>query len=792
MKKILLLIYFLNIVLFSFSQTAKVQGKIQDKTTNAPVEYSTVSVFSLPDSTFITGVITNSKGHFEIDKLKFGKYYLSASFLGYKDAFSQSFILSKQTPMHTISVLKIEPDNIIIDNVEVIGKQHQVDYKLDKKVISVNQSVVSASMTATEVLESLPSISVDVDGEVSLRGSTGFTVLVDGKPSVLDASDVLQQIPASQIKNIEIITNPSAKYNPDGTAGIINIITTNHKLEGWQGVVNLKGGSFGMYGGDFLLSYKHKKINTFIGADYADFSYPRSSYSERISTFDNVTSKLISKGDDDMNRVKRSARAGFEWDITEKSALSFDAKFGKFNFEHSSEDKFIRILDITKTDTTFESSTSNSGRGGYYFSASSNFSHTFNNEPKHQLTAEAFYNSRSWQEFSETRLLNETNQSPSGLYSTEDGPKQRFQVKTDYTRPWKFGFIETGLQVRGEVSKDETSLQILDSATNDFIVLDSTLNTFNYNRNIYSAYGILNGHWSKFDYKVGLRLENTHRTIESEKASETYKINVWNLFPTLHFSYGLSEEHQFMASYSRRIDRPRPHYLEPTVKWMDMMHARQGNPDLQPEYINAMEIGYIFKHKKTNLSVDAYYHIRNNKIERIEEVFTDKTSLYTFQNVGKDYSLGIDAMYSVDAFPFWEISLMGNAYHYKIVSTKETSSLNWSAGMHNTFRVGKFVKLQLNGMYRSASVTSQGSRDGYYSVNAAVRTDFFKRSLSVSVQARDILTTGTYVYTVEAENLYSYNEMSRKTPYLSVALSYRINNYKAKRGEKDDIDDEEF
>jgi len=768
--------------------TGTITGNIYDKSTKAPIEYSSVALFSLPDSSLITGLITNTKGEYKLTDIQTGTYYISVSFLGYKDKNSKPFTISESNKNISIEPLYISPDSHMLGEVQVTAQQHQVDYKIDKKVITVNESLTSASMSAIEVIESVPSIKVDVDGNVSMRGKSGFTVLIDGKPSVLDPSDVLRQIPATSIKSIEIITNPSAKYNPEGTGGIINIITKNNKTLGWQGLVNVKAGSFNMYGGDILLSYRQKKVNTFFGADLSNSNRPRNEYIERRTTENNITSTLITNGNDDGTRLGKSARAGFEWDIDTVNRFSLEGKIGEYKMNNSS-DKLFTSYSSSVLDTVYETSSNTSGRGGNYIKLTSNYSHDFKT-PKHKIVAEAYYNYRQWKEFSETRLTNTETSTSTGLYSTEDGPSSKFELKADYTKPWKFGMIEAGIQLRNGTSQDDITLKVLDSATNSFLLIDSMTNTLIYKRNIYAGYGILSGNWKRLEYKLGLRIENTQRHVDSYSTVDANEINVWDFFPSVYASYKKTSKNQFMINFSRRIDRPRSYYLEPFITWTDMLHARKGNSQIKPEYINVMEAGYIRKNKKTSISLETYYHIRHNKIERIEQLYLGGTSLTTFENVGTDYSFGVEGMYNTPILPFWELSCSGNIYNYKIVDENESSSINWGSSLHNTFKLKKNIKIQIDGMYNSASVTSQGSKDGYYSVNGAIRTDFFKNTLSASLQVRDIFSQGEHVSIVETENLYSYKRVETLSPNISLTLSYKINNYKAKRkGEGIESDD---
>ena len=258
----------------------------------------------------------------------------------------------------------------------------------------------------------------------------------------------------------------------------------------------------------------------------------------------------------------------------------------------------------------------------------------------------------------------------------------------------------------------------------------------------------------------------------------------YDFFPTLHLSYKLPGENQLMASYSRRIDRPRGYSLEPFLTWMDMYNVRRGNPDLQPEYIDAMELGFIHSREKSQLSLEAYYRIKHNKVERTREVYEEGILLQTFTNVGTDYSLGMEALYNISLFPWWELNLMGDLYDYRIDSEQNGSSytyrsFNWGTRVNNTFNIAKRIRLQFDGNYNSATVTTQGEDKGYYSFNAAVRSDFLDKTLSLVLQVRDVFSTVDRVSVTQDADFYNYYSRSNRAPIISLTASYRLNNFKA-------------
>ncbi len=777
-----------------------VKGKVSDKKTKKPVEYATVAVYKKEDNSVVTGTISDENGEFKIKGLDPGEFYIVISFLGYDDKKYDNVIIDKTRTTLDLGEIIMGSSSQNLDEVEVVAERQSVEYKIDKKVVSVGKQMTSASLSAVEVLENVPSIRVDIEGNVSLRGSTGFTVLIDGKPTVLDPSDALRQIPASTIENIEIITNPSAKYQPDGTGGIINIISKKNRLQGVQGLINLKAGTFSQYGGDFLLNWRKKSVNFYVGGDYNNRPFPGESYGERQTTSNGVTSIKKSWGESDREFNGGSLRTGLDWDITDNDFFSIGFRTGMFDMNNESNQKYITTTDPASTEIE-EINKSESGRGGGYYSITGNYQKKFA-QKGHELSAQLNYRYRDSEEDSKTWLYesNSTNVT-SGTSTTEDGPSKRWELRIDYTKPiGENNRFEAGFQGRNNNSDDITTLSYWNTDITGFELQPDYNNSTNYDRNIYALYTTYNGEYGKLGYQIGLRGEYTDRVI-TNKSGEEYTIDRFDYFPTLHLSYQMPNENQLMGSYSRRIDRPRGFFLEPFLTWEDMYNVRKGDPNIEPEYIDALEFGYLKKWNKSQLSLEAYYRSTHNKVERIKSVYDEDVLLTSFANVGTDYSIGIDANYNVPLFKWWEMNLMGNLYNYRVEGSYndesfDNHSFNWSSRVNNTFKVIKKIQLQFNGDYNSPTVTSQGETEGYYTFNGAVRMDFLDRKMSATMQVRDIFGTAERVSITQDDDFYNYSKWKTKAPFVSFTLSYRLNNFVQKRkgsnGEGGGMDEESF
>ena len=772
----------LNIKADGLPDGGQVRGMVIDQDSKQPIEFATIALFDAVDSTLVTGTITDTEGNFHATKIAEGSYYIKVNFLGYEEMHYSELVIDNKNQRLDIGQIFLETSSQFIEEVVITNDRNPVEFHIDKKVISVGDQMTASSLSAVEVLENVPSIRVDIEGNVSLRGSTGFTVLIDGKPTVLDPSDVLRQTPASTIENIEIITNPSSRYQPDGTGGIINIITKKNRVMGLQGLFNLKTSSFGEYGGDFLLNYRKGTANFYVGGDYRNSPYPGETSSERRTTLGDTTTIIQAAGDTESLRSGGGLRMGLDWDITPRNNFSIGVRAGEYNGLRNSHLDYLTYRDPYDFETR-ELSLNESGRGARYYNLTGSFLHKFE-QKDHEFMLQFNQSMRKGDEFSDNMLMDENGTVNQGTRTTEKGPSRRLELKLDYTKPIgeKHG-LEAGFQLRSSNSDDATELYLFEVDEQDFILQPEKSNNTIYLRNIYALYGIFKGESGNLGYQAGLRGEYTYRTITAEESVEDYTLERYDFFPTLHLSYQLPGENQLMTSYSRRIDRPRGYYLEPFITWTDMYNVRQGNPALEPEYIDAMELGFIHSREKSQLSLEAYYRIKHNKVERTREVYEEGILLQTFTNVGTDYSLGLEALYNITLFPWWELNLMSDLYNYRIDSELNGSSssyqsFNWGTRVNNTFSIAKRIRIQLDGNYNSATVTTQGEDKGYYSFNAAVRSDFLDKSLSLVLQVRDVFGTMERVSITQDADFYNYYSRSNRAPIISLTASYRLNNFK--------------
>lgn len=785
--KVLILIAGLSLISFSQQRQGNfpggtISGKVLDSSTKHTIEYANIVVFSSRDSSMVTGSVTNSEGLFTLSIDRPGTFKIEVRFIGYDTEVIDTSIRPDNLKVD-LGEIQIHPTAILLENIVVEGERSPITYQIDKKVINPDQMQTVISGNAADVLVNVPSVQVDIEGNVSLRGSQNFTVLIDGRPSLLDPQDALQQISATSIDKIEIITNPTAKYDAQGTAGIINIILKKNASQGLNGIVNANAGMYDSYGGNFLINYQDGfKIN--FGLDYNERNFPGDQTQNNIYFLQTDTSIINSVGEVNRGRTAFEGRAGIEFSLSENDLLNFGFRGGKRDGGMTSNQNYIQTSTLVPEVVEYIGKTQRS-RNGTYYSINTNYSRTFNSSG-HQLLAEFVFNQQNSDESTTTSEFDGSGQF-GGKKTKEFGPESDFRWKIDYTLPIsEESKFEAGYQGEIEQSDENNELYEFNPASNEYEIQPDYTSLTKYFDDQQSLYAMYSDVFWQTNFQLGLRGEYTYRNIEVPWINQTFNIDLIDYFPSLHASYKFSPLSTVMASYSRRINRPGGWALEPFPTWMDANNVRIGNPDLLPEFIDSYEAGVQTVLGNISVSTEAYFRMTTYKIEAVRTALENDVTLTTFANVGEDYSLGIELMVILDPLSFWNINFMGNAYNYRIEGSIldepfSNESFNWQTRMNNSFKLWSSTQIQFNSNYTSPTVTSQGEWAGYFSADLSIRQELISNVLAVTLQVRDLFGTAKKEFTSEGTNLYNYNYFDMHTPALMFNLRYTFNNYKPKR-----------
>jgi len=759
------------------------------------MEYANVVLFSMRDSSIVAGTVTASDGTFTVEKVPFGRFYLVANFIGYNKLTINDVKITPKQKMVDVGQIKLELSAANLEGVEISAEKQHIEYKIDKKVVNVSQDVMAQGGTAVTALENTPSVQVDIEGNVSLRGSSSFTVLIDGRPSVLTGSDALQQIPASTIDKIEIITNPSAKYDPDGVAGIINVIMKEQKQRGFNGVANASVGTKDKYSTDFLLNYRMSKFNFFGGLDYRNYNFGGSRESRQETYLNDTTNFRYSTGSRTHNRGGYGARAGADYFISKATTLSVLGRVGLYKFDGGSISN-LHLFTNPVTIDQFKHTSSDSKRDGDYFSGNVNFQHKFD-DLGHQIDATAFYSSRSGDdtedqhEFYTDSAWNQIDDQPYLIRTRENSNESDLRIKVDYAKPiGEEGKVEAGFQSRLENEMEDYNFMDFDYVSGEYVNNPRYTNKMDFRSDVHSLYGIYSNTLKNFGFQLGLRGEYTYRRIKNDQSANASIIDKMDYFPTIHLSQKFKNEDQILASYTRRIERPDGRELDPFISYMDAYNIQQGNPDLQPEYTDSYELSYQKRILKAFVSLEGYYRVTTGKITHIQTLQNDGIMLNSFENLTSDFSLGTELMINSEVTKWFELNLTGDIYNYRLDGTiadqnVKQNSTNWSSRLNATFKLPEELRLQATGMYNGPSVTAQGKSEGFMVANFALRKDFFDRKLSATVSVRDLFQTAKRAMTSSGIGFYSFDKFHREAPVFMLNLSYKINNYKQKRNAED-------
>ena len=787
------------------SEKAIIKGKIIDKSSNQAMEYANVSVYSAKDSSLITGGITNADGEFSIGNINNGFFYVEANFIGFRKTRINNIEVTQGSRQINLGTIQLEPSSQEIADVKVIGEKPRIEYQVDKKVINVGKDINSTGGTAVDALENIPSVQVDIEGNVTLRGSSSFTVFIDGRPSVLSGSEALQQIPSSTIENIEIITNPSAKYDPDGVAGIINVVMKKNIKSGFNGIVNAMIGTKDKQQLDMTINKKTAKRNITLGANINNRSFSGTNSSTRETYSDTDTTYLVKNGSRDFSRSGYELKAGTDFYLSDLTTLSFSANYGYYKFDGGGHSNIHQYTSPATTDI-FSAEQDPSTRDGHYVNGSINFQQKFNKEGTHKLEAMAYYSHRNGNDKDiENEFLADENYEPTDVYTLHIRTKQddkdddyRFQV--DYTKPLGInGKLEAGLQSRLNRSNEDYLFESYDDATTSWIKDDHFSSIMDFKRDIHAAYATVSSKLGSLEYMLGARGEYTNRKTELARLDEPYKLDRFDFFPSIHLSWNLLSNDQIMASYSRRINRPRGRDLDPFEEYRDQYTIRSGNPDLEPEYTNSYEAGYMKRFGTSFISLEAFYRRTNNLITHLSSLGDDGILYESTTNLNHNNSLGGELMGDISFTKWLQTNSSISVYKYQLTDESNgenvvRTSTNVDGRISATIKFSPDSRMQIMGMFRGPSVTSQGDRDGMFYTNASFRQDLFKKKISATISMQDILGTGKYQGTSNGTNFKNSFKFKREPRILMFTLSYKINNYKVDRqsdnssGGRDEID----
>lgn len=771
----------------SAASAPRIKGKIVDASTNNPIDYADVLLFVKGSEQPVSHTLPDMDGTFRISDLKDGEYTLLIRLVGYDIYSRPDIVLSGSAKEVNVGTVQMKPLEIGLAEVEIVAQKKQVIYKLDKKVIEASTNMLASGGSAVDILENTPSIRVDAEGEVSFRGSSGFAVYVDGKPSVFSGTQALEQIPSSHIENIEIITTPSARHDTGGDVGIINIITKKSAQRGFSGMVNLTGSTVLSRGADFLLTQQNNASRWYVGGTWSDRLRKSNFRQDKTTIVGDTATRSQSDGPRKSNNFNYSLKAGWFYTLPQTTFnVDVEGGYGGRTRDGDLDYKEERMAN----QVVFE-------KGDYYsrdyydlhetyYQGTVGVDHKFNDKG-HRISA-SFYVKYGGDamEYFESDLFDKNNKRQQGHRAWEDEHRWTTRGNLDYIFPYReTGRIEAGYQYFSYLEDGDYSMQFWNPASQEFYWREDIYNTFYFMHGINSIYAIVADSYKAFDFQLGLRGEHTHRVLRSSISGADRTYNKFEFFPSAHLGYTFPNDHHLLASYSRRITRPQLFYMEPYITYRDYYSAEIGNPDIRAEYINSFEVNYKKNIGEHSLSASVFHRSRKDKIERLRVPYEAGVTLDSMANVGRDYSTGLEISAQIQATRWWNINLNGNVYHYKVKNKlqelgQDESSTNYDITLNNAFDIGKYTRVQVDGNFVGPSVVTQGRTDAFWYMNLAVRQQMMKRKLTATLAFRDVFNSARYVSKISTSNLNSVTRIRPDYPLITLTLSYTFNNYKAR------------
>jgi outer membrane receptor protein involved in Fe transport len=776
-----------------------VSGALHDAVSKEHIEYGSIALYAEKDSALITGSITDAKGKFIFSDLATGKYYIKASYIGYEVSILPGIIISQQNADVKLGDIFIKPQLSTLSGVEIVAQKSLISNNLDKKVITVDKSMALSGGTATDIMENVPSVAVDAEGNVSLRGNTNITLLIDGKPASeagISSSDILNQLPASAIEAVEVITNPSVRYDPDGTSGIINIVLKKKALQGFNGQVSGTIGTNDKYNGSFNLNYRTGKFNAFIGIDGRYNLSNANAESIRTSNFGEGVSVLAQNQEGTMNRNSLNFSGGIDYFIDTRNNLTISVQRRKMLFGQDGTIVFKNYYPIDTLIGYFDRYI-NSDRSVQSMNYSISYKHLFT-EKGREFTQDIVFNDNDMtsdqqidqQDYDVTTL--QKSGLPDLQYNYAVNKNYFLSAQGNYIHPFANGArVETGYKVSFRDMSMDYDYTYYNYNTGEWDNQEQLKNHYDYQEQIYAVYGIYGNSWGKLRYQAGLRYEQVYTNSQVEQTDTTYKDTYYSLYPSLHTQYDLGKGRELQFSYSRRVDRPSPRELNPYVDYSDSLNIRQGNPELQPEYTNSLELGVMKYWGKYSVTSTAFFR---NTTGMVEDVTTIDSSGITYtmpQNINNSKSYGFE--FVVSANPYKWMRINGNLSLYKSnvsavpeYDIPQTESFSWSGRINATLNYSENGSFQLIGNYMSPERELQSKEQSNYWIDISTRYDFFKGKLSATLRLTDIFNTRNHNSVTVGSNFTSVNKRYMESRVLYAGLQLKINNYNRKT-EKDRI-----
>ncbi len=769
--------------------SGKVYGIVLDDSGNGPLEFATVVLKSAQNQS-TSGGLTDEKGRFNVEGLKPGIYSLEVSYLGY-DNFSKSEI--KITPAQlsvNLGEIKLKESASQLAVTEVVGEKNMFQLGGEKKIFNVDKNAISAGGNAVDAMKQIPILDVTMDGNITLRGSENILIYINGKPSGMTGESqqaILESLPANSIESIELITNPSSKYDADGTAGIINIVLKKNYNRGLNGIVSAGYATTYKNNAGATLNFKKNRINFTSAYNFRFHESYSGGDNNRKNIFPEYINFINSKDDSKHKTYNGNLNLGIDIELTDKATLSFNNVFtggggpnneiNETSFLDENEiyyAGFIRTRDGSRTNLNNSSNLSYRQKlknAGQTLDISAMFERGYSIRPKNfmQLNYDQDYNMIDivpQQDFNQN-----TNNNTLGIF------------QADYAHPFKkHGVLETGFKMTYRNLNSDFYADSLDRSTQETVLNQGMTNRFNYDEVVNAAYVTFGGKVKDFNYKVGLRTEQTNVFVENSKIEGQFKNQYIHLFPSVFLSQKFAKSHEAQLSYTYRINRPQPGMLNPFEDFDNPLNIRVGNPYLQPELINALELTYLKNWNSTFLTASVYYRHTSNSFTRYREIDTETAvATLSWANIDNAQNIGTEIIFRTPITKWWNIMINGNIFHNSVNgqvpgddNDNSVNSFQWNTRTMSNFKFWHGTELQLSYRFNSKMNYLQGYIKPMHGMDIGIKKDFLKNKLTVSMNLQDVFNTRNFRVYNAGTTFDSYMNRKWESRIFAINVSYKF------------------
>ncbi len=796
----LLLTIVISVNMIAFSQSISsaagklVNGLVVDSATTSALPFANITLHLKSDSAFVAGASTDMEGRFELNNISEGEYYLKVSFVGYNTKYISPLRVGRNSQKIDIGKISLSKLTYELDAAEVVGEKVSEELHLDKKVINVSQNLNAQGGTALDVLQNQPSVRVDPDGTVYLRGNSNFTVYVNGKPYPLQGSDVLKQISANTIENIELITNPSSKYDAEGSAGIININLKAQKDYSLSGILNLNSGTGDKYNADGTINYNHNGFSINGGLDYRNNLFLNNQEIQRFSDLGSFTQLNQTNVSVRNKREQYSFRGGLDYTFSPKSSAGLSLSIGAVDINGGlSTNVFKQQSGISN----YSAVRNKMNIPVKYLNTSFNYQYKF--EPDvNDIYFEATYsyvdvpNDQITEEFSSDENFSSITDLLSKVSYSNGSKRNEGRAKLNYKHKLSdASTFETGLQTNYSFRNLSAVNKIFDKNLNDYVIDNNLTNEFDLRNNVYAGFISFSSQISGFNFMLGLRGEYMDRFLDQKTLSQSFTFEKMDLFPSVNVSRKI-DDHQLQLSYSRRINRPNENILNPFPFFSDPNISVSGNPKLKPEYTDAFEFNYQKIFGAVFFSAQTYY--RKSKDSFTQTFSTDSTGKLNivFNNYGNSDVFGAELSSGFSVAEILRFDPSVNLFQTHLDGLADGKSItknffNWSARLNATVTITPETRFMVSGNYMKF-VDAQSESDPFMQISASLRQEFFNKAMSLTLQARNLFKASDMKFITTGSNFNGKAFIRPESPVFSLVFSYNFNNFKRTQRPNDNID----